>query len=438
MKGKAVVGFVLVVLFLMSLFPLSTLFGATDSHGTPGLLRPQSTVDPTDWWPMFHHDSNHTGYSTSTGPSTNNILWTYHTGSGVDSPSVVGGFVYVGSYDGQVYCLNAITGALVWNCTIGAEVESSPAVVGGLVYMGSGFPNDSVCCLNAATGALVWNYTTGSALDSSPAIVSGFVYVGSDDWNVYCLNATSGAFVWSYTTGYVWISSPAVAGGLVYVGSYDCSTYCLNAATGAPLWSYETSGGWSSPAVVNGVDYVESEDGNIYAFGPSSADHDVSIEGVIASKSVVGSGYSMSINFTAADLGSYTETVNTTAYANATIIGSENVTLPASNSTTVTFTWNTTGFDYGNYTLSASALLVPGETNTGNNTMTSGTVYVGIPGDINGDGTVDIYDAILLAGAFNSQPSSPNWNPNADINGDGIVDIYDALILSAHFNQSIL
>jgi hypothetical protein len=37
MKRKAVVGFVLVVLFLVSVFPLSTFSGAADSHGSPGL-----------------------------------------------------------------------------------------------------------------------------------------------------------------------------------------------------------------------------------------------------------------------------------------------------------------------------------------------------------------------------------------------------------------
>jgi hypothetical protein len=62
--------------------------------------------------------------------------------------------------------------------------------------------------------------------------------------------------------------------------------------------------------------------------------------------------------------------------------------------------------------------------------------YTPIPGDINGDGTVDIYDAILLSAAFNSMPGSKNWNPYADVNGDGIVDIYDAIILSAYFGQN--
>jgi len=56
-------------------------------------------------------------------------------------------------------------------------------------------------------------------------------------------------------------------------------------------------------------------------------------------------------------------------------------------------------------------------------------------GDINGDRIVDIYDAILLANAYNSVPGKANWNPNADINGDNIVDIYDAILLANHYGQ---
>ena len=69
-------------------------------------------------------------------------------------------------------------------------------------------------------------------------------------------------------------------------------------------------------------------------------------------------------------------------------------------------------------------------------------IYVGylygaraLPGDVNGDGVVDIYDGILLAKAFDSTLGKANWNPNADINGDNIVDIYDAILLARHYNQ---
>jgi hypothetical protein len=60
---------------------------------------------------------------------------------------------------------------------------------------------------------------------------------------------------------------------------------------------------------------------------------------------------------------------------------------------------------------------------------------VTIPGDIKADFVVDIFDAIMLARAFNAIPASSNWNPNADIDNDYVVDIYDAIILASHFTQ---
>ena len=72
---------------------------------------------------------------------------------------------------------------------------------------------------------------------------------------------------WSYTTGGNVGTSPAVANGVVYVGSADGNVYALNASTGAKLWSYHAGGIDSSPAVANGVVYVGSADGSLYAFG---------------------------------------------------------------------------------------------------------------------------------------------------------------------------
>jgi len=54
----------------------------------------------------------------------------------------------------------------------------------------------------------------------------------------------------------------------VYVGSYDQNVYALNASTGSLLWKYTTNSDVpSSPAVANGMVYVGSDDGNLYAFG---------------------------------------------------------------------------------------------------------------------------------------------------------------------------
>jgi outer membrane protein assembly factor BamB len=102
--------------------------------------------------------------------------------------------------------------ALLWSYTTGGGVNSSPAVANGVVYVGSGDGN--VYALNASTGALVWSYATGGGVYfSSPAVSNGVVYVGSMDHYVYALNASTGTLLWSYATGNGVSSSPAVANG---------------------------------------------------------------------------------------------------------------------------------------------------------------------------------------------------------------------------------
>ena len=58
-----------------------------------------------------------------------------------------------------------------------------------------------------------------------------------------------------------------------------------------------------------------------------------------------------------------------------------------------------------------------------------------IPADPNHDGTVNIFDFVLLASAYQTTPLSPNWNPAADLNNDGVVDIFDMVLLSGEYMQ---
>jgi outer membrane protein assembly factor BamB len=62
-------------------------------------------------------------------------------------------------------------------------VISSPAVANGVVYVGS--YDNNVYALDASTGAKLWSYTTGNAIGSSPTVANGVVYVGSGDNNLY-------------------------------------------------------------------------------------------------------------------------------------------------------------------------------------------------------------------------------------------------------------
>lgn len=165
---------------------------------------------------------------------------------------------------------------------------------------------------------------------------------------------------------------------------------------------------------------------------------DLAVINVSLSKTICGQGYTVPIETTVKNRGFYFENFNVIVYANTTIIQTQTITLTSGNSTTITLTWNTTGFAYGNYTISAVADIVPGETFTADNNLTNGDVMVTIPGDVNGDRIVDIFDIGTIS--VHWYPDSPigplGYHPNTDINNDLAVDILDIDITSAHWGES--
>jgi len=166
--------------------------------------------------------------------------------------------------------------------------------------------------------------------------------------------------------------------------------------------------------------------------------YDVSVTEVIPSKTVIGQNYSVQLNVTVFNQGEFTETLNITIYANSTPITSQMIILPGGNSMTLSLTWNTSGFAKGNYTLWAYVVPVQGETDITDNTLTGGAVTITIPGDVDGDFDVDLFDAVKLLtsyGAKKDAPPPPNYDPNCDIDGDGKIDLFDAVRLLTHYGQ---
>jgi len=164
---------------------------------------------------------------------------------------------------------------------------------------------------------------------------------------------------------------------------------------------------------------------------------DIATTNITPTKTIVGKGYTIRINATIQNQGDYEETFNVTVYANTTIIDTlTNIILTSGNSSTITFTWNTTGFAKGRYTISAYATSVPGETDTADNRLIGGWVSVTIIGDVNGDKIVDVFDLIKVAIAFGSKPGDASWNPNADLKEDNIIDVFDLIKVAIHFGET--
>ena len=165
---------------------------------------------------------------------------------------------------------------------------------------------------------------------------------------------------------------------------------------------------------------------------------DIGVLAVSASPGAILKGKSTNVTVTVTNEGNSTQSFSLNIYFNATLMVTMNITsLVANTNATVTVAVNTSTIIWGKYVLSAEVPPLPYETHTADNNLTDGIVTVNVPGDLNGDGVVNILDAILMSLAYGSTPGAPNWNPDADLNGDNVVNILDAILLGNYFGRRI-
>jgi hypothetical protein len=76
------------------------------------------------------------------------------------------------------------------------------------------------------------------------------------------------------------------------------------------------------------------------------------------------------------------------------------------------------------------------EENELNNILVKDNVAVAVMGDLNGDGTVNVLDAVRLGLVWGAYPWDPRWDASADLNHDLHIDILDGVKLGLHWNQT--
>ena len=246
---------------------------------------------------LVYAGTNTSGAVYAFDQTTGTIRWMFQTaGHNVwAGPSVAGGVVYVGGDDQNLYALDAGSGAKLWSFNAGTPIVNAPAVVNGVVYLGAG----ALYALSASDGQQLWSgLATAAGVSASPSVSGGRVFVGAytpgirGTPNFYAFNAAGcGAAycspLWSAVVGLPPAavgeldgiqSSAAVDAGSVYVGAPDGKLYALDPSNGAVRWAGPTHGSQitaqqpnptpieSSPAVANGVVYVSSFDGYLYAY----------------------------------------------------------------------------------------------------------------------------------------------------------------------------
>jgi outer membrane protein assembly factor BamB len=274
------------------------------------------------------------------------------------SPVVVGGNVYIGSGSDNaefVQCFDAGDGTLLWETEVSNGTHNqyglscTPAVYGGRVYLNTA--DYHAICLDAGTGAMVWdeklimgdlpNIAWGG---SSPLVSGGKVYTGtdigiSDHPNLWCLDADGNGngttdVIWNYTlpNGGAVYSSPSISDDRLVIGVYAGATsgevLCLDAVgngdgTTSLIWSFTMPAPTFATAVIDdGIVYIGHGDYqrktlalyNVYAIdldssgdlGPLSEEWHHSIPDQILAAAVPFRGYVY-----AADLGGTVHCIET-------------------------------------------------------------------------------------------------------------------------------
>jgi outer membrane protein assembly factor BamB len=227
---------------------------------------------------------------------TPKLEWKFPTGNKIQSsPAVDWPYVYVGSVDGKLYCIWASNGTQRWAFEPEDvfEIYATPIIANGSIYIGTaGYEiGGALYHLDAGTGEEIWRFLPPgdgrfSEVYSSAAVHNGTVFIHAwyrvpgpgDRGTIYAIpemdpngdgNITHDEIIWSFIT---WDdeggSSPAVADEKVLVGSTHGKLYCLNISNGQEIWNLTTGGVIiASPTIADGVVYITSYDGTLYAIG---------------------------------------------------------------------------------------------------------------------------------------------------------------------------
>lgn len=196
------------------------------------------------------------------------------------SPALHDGRVYFGAYDGNVYCLDCLTGNEIWRFTGADWVGSSPALAPelGLLFIGLEYAVEGrrggIVALDLGTGERVWEYPTRRYTHASPAYwpERALVACGSNDDEMLLFDARTGARRWRFQTRAMQDKgsirhAPAfdTRRGHLVTGCADGVIYIIDVETGEEVWSVQTDNTiYTVPLVVGDLAFVGSTDKHLY------------------------------------------------------------------------------------------------------------------------------------------------------------------------------
>ena len=190
-------------------------------------------------------------------------VWQFATEDEIrGTPLCQNGVVYIGSYDNNLYALNAANGNFLWKYATEGGIVSKPAFFENNVCFGS---EDKRLHVVTQRGQVNWTYYTNGPVRSSPHVAEGHIFIGSDDGMLHAVNGITGRRIWQFDAGSTIRSTPLVVQENVYVGSESGDMHCLD-LRGSIRWRFQAKRAiTSSPVYAQGVLFFTSVNSTLYA-----------------------------------------------------------------------------------------------------------------------------------------------------------------------------
>ncbi len=194
-------------------------------------------------------------------------LWTFKTEDEIrGTPVIFQGSLFVGSYDNNLYAVNAADGKFLWKYPTDGGVVSRPVAVDGNIYFGS--EDKRLHVVSARSGKVVWTYFTNGPIRSSPRIAEGHIFIGSDDNYLHAVNLNTGRLAWRFEAADPIRSTPFVLNDFVYAGCESGDFYAID-FRGALKWRFHAKRAITSSTVgTPQALYFASVDSTLYALDP--------------------------------------------------------------------------------------------------------------------------------------------------------------------------
>jgi outer membrane protein assembly factor BamB len=167
-----------------------------------------------------------------------------------------------------------------WRVKLGAPIYAAAAVRDGVAYVGT--TGGVFHAVNIADGKLAWTFSAGRAMHGEALVTDEHVYFVCDNGYLYKLDRRTGREAWRFDLGDARVArvlphtavfdydyhgpKPLLANGIVYVGSGDGHLYAVDAESGQRVWRFAAGDKVRVGAVLAGDRVVfGSLDGKVYA-----------------------------------------------------------------------------------------------------------------------------------------------------------------------------